>query len=301
MAEDQEMERRQLEGEEKPEATEPEPTARKNGGEKPETFKTQSADQKVTALVKRFEDAKEDTRNLSLVRERLGIQEQDATPETQTDLGEIQGQVASLEDEKKKSLEEYGEEDFPEGVGVSANEDGSEQKAKGPKIEQLEKDLKETEEEQKKKRQELVDAWKEKAVKNFSKYLKEGWNTRKAVNLDVVIALLETNLPKLMDAQTKDFVDGKTDQLPIYIWMHHKGNSLLDMFAGRPQQIKEVTLEMDNKTFTVADAKEIQEKGTKQEPNADNTNQNKETGEEPKPESDQTTGESDQSGIKKTA
>ncbi|TSC65602.1 MAG: hypothetical protein G01um101477_405 [Candidatus Doudnabacteria bacterium Gr01-1014_77] len=298
MAEDQEIGHEQLDSQEKPEIKKDKPI---DAGEKPETFKIRGADQKVTSLVKRLENTKTDARNLSLVRERLGIETQGSTPDSQTNLAEIQDQVVRLEDEKKQSLQEHGEEDFPEGVSVSANEDGSEQKAKGPKIEQLEKDVKRTEEEQKKKRQELIDAWKEKAVKDFSKYLRQGWNTRKAINLDVVIALLETNLPKLIDAKTKDFVEGKTDQLPISVWMRHKGNSFLDMFAGRPQQIKEVTLEMDKNSFTLIDAKEIQDKTKEQEPSAGKPDQNKEPEGELKPESEETTGASDQGGAKKVA
>ena len=298
MPEDLKAEHEQPKNLETTESKEVEPATQENAPEKPKTALVQSADQKVTALVRRFESAKKDARNLSLIRERLGIENQGSTPNPETDLAEIQAEVISLEEEKKRTLKEYGADTFPEGVSVAANEDGSEQKTKAPKIEKFEKDLKRTEEEQKKMRQELVDQWKERAVTSFSKTLKNGWNTRNAINLELVVALLKANLPKLIDGKTKDFVDGKTDQLPIYVWMHHKGSSLLDIFAGRPQQIKEVTLEMDDQTFTVVDAKEIQKKEKEQGVNTNKIDQNKKT-EEPKPETEPTTEESDQGGIQK--
>ncbi|GEM_PF-4345562 len=299
MPEDSKIEHEQPENlETKPKDTEP--AVQENVPEKPQTTQVRNADQKVTALVRRFESAKKDAKNLSLVRERLGIENQDSTPGSEADLGELQGEVLSLEEEKRKTLKEQGADAFPEGISVATNEDGSEQQTKGPKIEQLEKDLKQTEAEQKKMRQELIDDWKERAIASFSKSLKNGWNTRNAINLELVVALLETNLPKLIDAKTKDFVDGKTDQLPIYVWMHHKGSSLLDMFAGRPQQIKELTLEMDEQTFTVVDSKEIQQKEKEQGINTNKIKQNKTT-EEAKPETESTTGESDQGGIQKVA
>lgn len=281
------------------ESKEIEPATQENAPEKPQTALVRNADQKVTALVRRFESAKKDARKLSLVRERLGIENQGSNPNPETDLAEIQGEVIALEEEKKRTLKEHGADAFPEGVSVAANEDGSEQKTKAPKIEKFEKDLKRTEEEQKKMRQELVDQWKERAITSFSKTLKNGWNTRNAINLELVVALLKTNLPKLIDGKTKDFVDGKTDQLPIYVWIHHKGSSMLDMFAGRPQQIKELTLEMDDQTFTVVDAKEIKEK--EQGINTNEIDKNKTTEGESKPESELATEESDQDGIQKAA
>lgn len=297
MPEDLKAEHEQPKNLETTESKEVESVAQENAPEKPQTALVRSADQKVTALVRRFESAKKDARNLNLVRERLGIENQGPTPNPETNLAEIQAEVISLEEEKKRTLKEYGADTFPEGVSVAANEDGSEQKTKAPKIEKFEKDLKRTEEEQKKMRQELIDQWKEKAIASFSKTLKNGWNTRNAINLELVVALLEANLPKLIDGKTKDFVDGKTDQLPIYVWMHHKGSSLLDMFAGRPQQIKELALEMDDQTFTVVDAKEIKEK--EQGINTNEIDKNKAT--EQEPETEPTTEESDQGAIQKAA
>lgn len=301
MPEDLKAEQEQPKNLETAEQKEIEPATQENAPEKPQTALVRSADQKVTALVRRFESAKKDARNLSLIREKLGIENQGSTPNPETDLAEIQDEVTSLEEEKKKILKEHGADTFPEGVSVAVSEDGSEQKTKAPKIEKFEKDLKRTEEEQKRMRQELVDQWKEKAVATFSKTLKNGWNTRNAINLELVVALLKINLPKLIDGKTKDFVDGKTDQLPIYVWMHHKGSSLLDMFAGRPQQIKELTLEMDDQTFTVVDSKEIQEKEKEQGVNTNKTDENKTAEQESKPELEPTTGESDQGGIQKAA
>jgi len=68
-----------------------------------------------------------------------------------------------------------------------------------------------------------------------------------------------------MEKEMKDFVDGKTEDLPSVVWIHWNCNSLFDQILGKPNMIKNLDITFDKEVVRIADEKELENEDEKAE------------------------------------
>jgi len=74
---------------------------------------------------------------------------------------------------------------------------------------------------------------------------------------------MKLRVPDAMEKEMKDFVDGKTEDLPSVVWIHWNCNSLFDQTLGKPNMIKNLDITFDNEVVKLADKKDLEKKDEK--------------------------------------
>jgi hypothetical protein len=139
-------------------------------------------------------------------------------------------QIEALEGEKREWAEKYGAENVPEGIAIQ-DEDG--EWSQGSRMEIIERAL--TPEERRK----LIDDWKKDSVEYFSKWFEKSPRTKDALNLKQVLTAIKVNLPSVIERQAKNFLEGKSEELPEFVRVNFKTNSLWDSIMDRPNHIRD--------------------------------------------------------------
>jgi hypothetical protein len=173
---------------------------------------------------------------------------------------ELIAKIEALEGKKRAWAEKHGIENLPEGITLQ-DEDGDTKG--GARVEIVERSL--TPEERRK----LIDEWKQESVEQFVKVYETHRATRDAVNLPQVLRYVRVNMPQMIEKKSQDFLDGKTEELPGYVWAKGKCTSLWDRLMGRPKEIKDFKLVFGNEVIPVAqteiapEASEEEKEGSK--------------------------------------
>jgi len=238
----------------------------------------QVTEEQVVGTISRVEDVDkkiletrrrtaEDEAKINSLRESLGVT---SDSEISQSANFNNHRVAGLEAERNELtkerdglIEEFGRDNLPEGLALEDGEDGREAKGvqfspeKQPELTNKEK------REQAKERRDWLEAWKKDAVTNFEKGMKNDWRTKDAINLETTIKVMKLRVPDAMEKEMKDFVDGKTEDLPSVVWIHWNCNSLFDQTLGKPNMIKNLDITFDNEVVKLADKKDLEKKDEK--------------------------------------
>lgn len=233
-------------------------------------------EEKITNLIGQINDIDEkifntrkrafqDEAKLKALREGMGLTSNGETsPGTDFNNNKItslEAEKAELVQQREEWIEEFGRDNLPEGLAIEESEDGREAKGVSPEKE-LELTGKEKRE-QTKERREWIEAWKKGAVVNFEKGMRDDWRTEDAINLDLTIEVMKLRVPNAMEKEMKDFVEGKTDELPSVVWIHWKCNSFFDQVLGKPNMITSLDITFDNEVVRIADAEDLEKRGEK--------------------------------------
>lgn len=157
--------------------------------------------------------------------------------------------------QKESWIKEHGRENLPDGVALDDAEGGRE--AKGGSFKEKERDDKEKKEDLE-LRKKWIKEWEEDAVKNFEDAMRKDWRTKDAMNLDLTIELMKLRVPKAMEKEAEDFVNGKVDQPPFStVWIRWKTSSPLDRVLNKPNWISKLEITFDDEAQKIAEEGEL--------------------------------------------
>lgn len=189
----------------------------------------------------------------------------------------LEAEKAELAEQRKKWIEEFGRDNLPEGLAIEESKDSREAKGVSP---EKEPELTDKEKrEQAEERRKWLEAWKKDAVVNFEKGMRGDWRTKGAINLGLTIEVMKLRVPNAMEKEMKDFVEGKTGELPSVVWIHWKCNSFFDQVLGKPNMITNLEITFDNKVVKLADEKDLEKEDEKTEESKSETKSETKSGE----------------------
>ena len=240
-----------------------------------ENSQERSPEQEITDTTRALEDV---DREIFAARRSMGemdaklasLREEMGAPESggPSPVAEFQNQKikqleekrAELNREKQEWIEQYGRENLPDGL-VLEDEEGN-LEAKGGSYKEGEDEDKRSGEEEKKEdlelREKLFKTWEEDAVRQFEKTMREDWRTEDAMNLDVTIQLMKLRVPKAMEEEAENFLDGKEDVPPFStVWIKWQTSPLLDKLAGKPSFIGKLEITFDDEARKLAEEDEL--------------------------------------------
>jgi hypothetical protein len=171
---------------------------------------------------------------------------------------QLEKRKEELGQQKENWIKQHGRENLPDGVAFDDEEGGRE--AKGGSLEKEE----DREQDDKEKKEDLelrkkwIKKWEEDSVKHFEDAMREDWRTKDAMNLDITIELMKLRVPKAMDKEAEDFVNGTVDQPPFStVWIKWQTSSPLDRILNKPNWIGKLEITFDNEAQKIADESEL--------------------------------------------
>ena len=163
-----------------------------------------------------------------------------------------------LGQQKENWIKQHGRENLPDGVALDDEEGGRE--AKGGSIEK-EEDQEQNDKERKEDlelRKKWIKKWEEDSVKHFEDAMREDWRTKDAMNLDPTIELMKLRVPKAMDKEVEEFINGTVDEPPFStVWIKWQTSSPLDRILNKPNWIGKLEITFDNEAQKIADESEL--------------------------------------------
>jgi hypothetical protein len=232
-----------------------------------ETFgEIDAVDQEILAAQKSTQETNE---KLAALRKDMGMPDGGE----KSPAAEFQGEKIKQLEEKKEKLNaqkedwinKNGKENLPPGIAFDNEEGGRE--ANGGSFED-EQDQELTEEEKKEDlelRKKWLKQWEEDAVKHFEEAMREDWRTKDAMNLDLTVSLMKIRVPKAMDKEAEDFVNGEGDVPPFSsVRIRWQTSSLLERILDKPNRISKLEITFDDEVQKIADDEELKEEEKKE-------------------------------------
>lgn len=171
---------------------------------------------------------------------------------------QLEKRKEELGQQKESWIKQHGRENLPDGVALDDEEGGRE--AKGGSLEKEE----DQEQDNKEKKEDLdlrkkwIKKWEEDAVKNFEDAMRQDWRMKDAMNLDLTIQLMKLRVPKAMDKEAEEFVNGTVDEPPFStVWIKWQTSSPLDRILNKPNWIGKLEITFDNEVQKIADESEL--------------------------------------------
>ncbi|HEY5221046.1 MAG TPA: hypothetical protein VIJ29_02780 [Candidatus Paceibacterota bacterium] len=199
---------------------------------------------------------------LAELRESMGMppnSESSPTASFQNEkIKQLEKRKEELGEEKKNWIEQHGRENLPDGIALDDEEGGRE--AKGGSLEKEEDQ--EADKKEKKEDLELRKKWieqlKQDSVKHFEDAMRQDWRTKDAMNLDLTIELMKLRVPKAIDKEAEDFINGVVDEPPFStVWIKWQTSSSLDRIINKPNWIGKLEITFDDEAQKIAEEGEL--------------------------------------------